>query len=322
MSHVFDLTEVPQFRKEEWIGKGLIYPKDPQKLDLGLAYYCQSQLEIPTHIQHIYFPHENLSVEAFLVHQLPNVVISLVAIKTVLCFHPCRPNDDERQLGKRDIPSKIWIQAMYTEFNQAVLDGMQSVEDPRYPGSYLLLWSIGFWKQMLDIVEVQSTWRGAVAWLGKEAQCAQPTTRQLMDTAHSYTKSLRWNESTRISGAGTYTTTYAFASFLSNNSMMATDHINMIFAHLGDCAESDEATDEFLTIENLQFIHEIEKANEYSYWDSPSPSFLRRLEERALHNKLTAMVFPVYVAKVKHWLAFRIDFENEELAYGTQFHLT
>src|SRR6266511_5279015 len=55
---------------------------------------------------------------------------------------------------KRSIPSKVWIQEMYTQINQAVLDGMQSVEDPQYLGSYLPLWSIGFWKEILDLVEV------------------------------------------------------------------------------------------------------------------------------------------------------------------------
>src|SRR5258705_667205 len=88
MSQILDLTE-DLFCKEEWIGKGLIYPKDPQKVDLGLAQYCQSQLEVPIHIQQNYFPHENLTIEAFLIRKLPNVIISLVAIKTTRCFCAC-----------------------------------------------------------------------------------------------------------------------------------------------------------------------------------------------------------------------------------------
>ena len=47
-SSILEITDDPPlFNKEEWINKGLVYPKDPQKVDLGLAYYCQSQLEIP-----------------------------------------------------------------------------------------------------------------------------------------------------------------------------------------------------------------------------------------------------------------------------------
>lgn len=102
--------------------------------------------------------------------------------------------------------------------------------------------------------------------------------------------------------------------------MMATDHINMMFAHLADRAESDDATDDFLVIENLRFMHEIEKAKSPKHWDSPSSSFLQRLEGRVLQKKLEAMIFPVYITKARHWLAFRIDFKNEELAYGMQFH--
>jgi hypothetical protein len=258
-------------------------------------------------------------VEALLIYNLPKLVISLVTMKTSCCFHARKPNDDGGQLGKRNIPSKSWIQTMYMQFNQAVLDGMESVEDPQYPGSYLPLWSIGFWKEMLNIVEAQGIWRGAVAWLEEEADRHLGDARQLMDTAQLYTKSIRWREETGVSGAGTYTTTFAFSAFLSNNTMMATDHINMMFAHLADRAETDKVTDDFVMIENLRFMHEIEKANSYTYWDSPSPSFLRRLEERVLQKALTAMIFPVYLANMRHWLAFRIDFENKELAYGNQF---
>ena len=205
---------------------------------------------------------------------------------------------------------------MYTQINQAVLDGMQSVEDPQYLGSYLPLWSIGFWKEILDLVEVQDIWWCVVVWLEEESHQASEDSAQLMNTTHSYTKSLWWNEPTRISGAGIYTTTRTFAMFLLKNAMMATDHINMMFAYLADHAEGDKATDNFLTIKNLRFIYEIEKAKYSKYWDSPSPSFLWRLEERVLQKSLAAMTFPVYITNMRHWLVFRIDFENEELAYS------
>ena len=193
MSHILDLTDDhPPFCKEEWIGKGIVYPKDPLKVDLGLAYYCKTQLEIPLHIQQSCFPRQSLTVETFLNYKLPRVTISLVAVKTMHCFHARKPNDNGSQLDQRDIPSKVWIQEMYAHFNQAVLDGMQSVEDPRYPASYLPLWSVGFWKGMLDIVEAQGIWRSAVAWLEEESRQALGNgAQELMNTAHRCTKRLR-----------------------------------------------------------------------------------------------------------------------------------
>jgi len=157
------------FNKEEWINKGLVYPKDPQKVDLGLAYYCQSQLKIPPHILQNYFPNKHLPVKALLIYNLPKVAISLVAVKATHCFHARKPNDDGIQLGQRNIPSEAWVNTMYMQFNQAILDGKQSVEDPQYPGSYLPLWSIGFWRKMQVVVVAWNDWRRAVGWLENTA---------------------------------------------------------------------------------------------------------------------------------------------------------
>jgi len=71
-----------------------------------------------------------------------------------------------------------------------------------------------------------------------------------------------------------------------------------------------------LNLGSTSFIYEIEKAKSSKYWDSLSPSFLQHLEERVLQKSLAAMTFPVYITNMRHWLVFRIDFENEELAYS------
>jgi len=169
-SSILEITDDPPlFNKEEWINKGLVYPKDPQKVDLGLAYYCQSQLEIPPHILQNYFPNKHLPVKALLIYNLPKVAISLVAVKATHCFHARKPNDDGIQLGQRNIPSEAWVNTMYMQFNQAILDGKQSVEDLQYPGSYLPLWSIGFWRKMQVVVVAWNDWRRAVGWLENTA---------------------------------------------------------------------------------------------------------------------------------------------------------
>jgi len=50
---------------------------------------------------------------------------------------------------------------------QAVLDNMKSVEDPRYPGSCVPLWWIGFWWKMHDIHVIQQGWKKAIQWVDK-----------------------------------------------------------------------------------------------------------------------------------------------------------
>lgn len=59
---------------------------------------------------------------------------------------------------------------------------------------------------------------------------------------------------------GVSTSTFSFASYLSDSQMMGTDHINMMFAHLSELAERDPATDDYAVIEQLQFMKGVEKS--------------------------------------------------------------
>jgi len=97
---------------------------------------------------------------------------------------------------------------------------------------------------------------------------------QILKQARTILDKLRWNEHTDIPGAdGISSSTFTFASYLSDSKMMGTDHINMMFAYLSERAEEDPTTDGFVTIERLRFMKAVEKvAQGYR----PSSTHVRR----------------------------------------------
>ena len=90
-----------------------------------------------------------------------------------------------------------------------------------------------------------------------------------------------------------------------------------MFAHISDRIENDETIDSLVAVETLRFWTEIDKAKSAKYFEKASGSaFIRRLEMRILDEELDFLVFPVRMDSQTHWLTFKLDFKNCELAYG------
>ena len=100
--------------------------------------------------------------------------------------------------------------------------------------------------------------------------------------------------------------------------MMGTDHINMMFASLSERAEEDPTTDAYVIIEQLRFMGAVKKVA-CAKKNKKSERWLRRLEDKVRNGEVHAIVLPVYMENERHWVAIRIDFENEEIAYGESF---
>ncbi|KAF8237208.1 hypothetical protein L208DRAFT_1389758 [Tricholoma matsutake] len=75
-------------------------------------------------------------------------------------------------------------------------------------------------------------------------------------------------------------------------------------------------------IEQLQFMHDIEKAESVHYHTSPLTKFLKRLEERFKSGILHTLYFSVHFKQKRHWLSFKIDFKKRQLAYGDSLSLS
>ena len=173
----------------------------------------------------------------------------------------------------------------------------------------------GIWKEAHRLYSIQQDWKGGVQWLGKHSKnqragseaCPYQEVDRLLGL-------LQWGEQTDIPGADRGTSIADFAAYLSENKMMNTDCINMMFAHLSGLAQEDLNTDSFFVIEQLRFIYAVEK---FSNKISQNTRFLRRLEERLRKGEVQAVIFPVHMQQEGHWVTTEVDFETREIAYGT-----
>lgn len=309
-----DIEEASQFNPEDWIGKGREVPS--ADFSTGLALYIASLAEIPSDVTHRCMPGEGLTIEAFLQHVLPVRTCRVVQVQAKECFSRMPPNDDATALVSRTLPSQKLVENLVEEFRQAVLDGMESVVDPDYPDSRLPLWGITFWSKNWDFHAIQETWRKGLSWLNNQLQTGS---RAPFEKARRYTAALRWNETTCIPGAN-HNTTCDFARFLSNDTMSMTTQIDMMFSDLSDRIELDESVESYVRIETSRFWRELDKAKSSKDFNTPSRSFLGRLEDRLQNGEIVYLLFPVYLAPEKHWLTFKLDFESHQLSYGNFPH--
>ena len=173
-------------------------------------------------------PGEGLTIDAFLQHVLSVRTYRVVQVQVKECFSRMPPDDDATTLDSRTLPSQKLVENLVREFRQAVLDGMESVIDPDYPDSRLPLWGITFWSKNWEFHAIQETWRKVLFWLNNQLQTGS---RGPFAKARSYIAVLHWNETTLIPGANC-NTTCDFARFLSNDTVMMTTQIDMMFSDL------------------------------------------------------------------------------------------
>jgi hypothetical protein len=307
--------EPPSFKKEEWIGTGRQYPK-AEHAPLALRYYIDGLLTMPDTVKDNYIPSSNLTIEDFVKKKLPKISYNLLMIKAEISFRTEAPNVGTNALSTREIPALPWIKGLMDHFKQAVLDGKKSILDPQYPGSQVPLWWLGFWTELQNIHKIQQDWKKAIEWVDERTGGLEQEAH-LRKRAKVILSNLRWNEHTDIPGAdGVSTSTFSFASYLSDSKMMGTDHINMMFAHLSELAERDPVTDDYVVIEQLRFMKGVEKAACAKEKDGKSERWLARLEDKIKNRDVKAVVLPAYMPDQKHWVTIRIDFEGEEISYG------
>ena len=120
---------------------------------------------------------------------------------------------------------------------------------------------------MLGVIEAQSKWRRSLMWVDRHTRedsglCAK------LKIARTRLLSLQWNEKTVIPGAGTNSTAQESLRVLSDdwvNDVL----IDMMFSHLSERAEQNEALDSIIIVETLRFMRDINRATSESDHTQP-----------------------------------------------------
>ncbi|RDB22778.1 hypothetical protein Hypma_009978 [Hypsizygus marmoreus] len=304
--------EPPPLDEQHWIGTGKFFPSDRSSIPPDLEGYYRGKLSIPDDFRTCTFPHDKLTIDAFLNLSLPIQSYALVHPPTSTCFSLYPPNEDVNRLITRALPSRQFVNSMSKAFGQQLLNGSLSVEDPSYKMSRLPLWVVQYWLDMYSVVDAQATWRKCLAWLDAHAELT--ATFPAVQQARARLLLLPWNGTLGIPGASTAATTRKLTRLLGDEELCDT-LIDMMVSHLSKRAQEDPNCQE-VTIETLRFVNDITKVKSASEYHQLSTRVLQRLEERVIAGSLRTLYFPAYLEAQRHWLSFKLNFEAKELSYG------
>ena len=312
-SEDIDSPSGEDFRQNEWIGVGRILPIRPNDIPIGLANFFAMLLDVPATVKTTHYPSTGLNIDRFLAFPLPKETHSLPKIPVDEWFSHVVPNEHEELFVTRPLPAWNFLDKLYDRFCQAVLDGAKSIVDPAFPWSYLPLWCIQFWKDMYTIYGARREWKEAVEWLDENGINSTGNKRELFIHVRQTLGTLRWNEETTIPGAN-QTTTLAFASYLSYETMMSTIHIDMMFAYLSELVGDSERGGTH--VETMRFWFEIDKLKSQADLEKQSKHFMRHIEQRINDGEIKILIMPCFLKREHHWLTIKIDFVDQTLSYG------
>ncbi|KAF8228718.1 hypothetical protein L208DRAFT_1403197 [Tricholoma matsutake] len=273
------------------IGKGKIFPSNSSAFPDLEDFYRYT------------FPNSEVAVKDFLALKLPKESYALVHPSASTCFSTLPANDNVKHLITRAFPSQNFVEAMRKEFGQALLDGAVSVEDPSYKNSRLPLWSLQYWHEMYKVVDSQSRWRTCLIWL--DSKMHSTATLLAVQVVQAWL-------SIKIMGAFMNMTTLTLVHLLDDEEISGS-LIDMMATHLLTRASQDPSCT--TVIEQLRFMHNIEKAKSVHYHTNSLINFLKWLEEQFKSSVLHTLYFPVHFKQKWHWLSFKIDFKKQQLAY-------
>ncbi|KAK1226504.1 Methionine--tRNA ligase, mitochondrial [Marasmius sp. AFHP31] len=308
------LVEKFEKSRSKWIGRGVQF--STTTIPRYVSYYCTSQLKIPSQFSDTIFPSADIPVTVFLSRVLPKPSQAMIfpSIDQYICHEP--PNTDGLRLQFLDLPPWTAVEKLRKPewLEQKILDGIQSITNPMYPGDRFPLWTVAAWFQSYEVADKQKRWRKCSQWLLEHARLPNATQPIVLE-AQRWMGVLGWNEVIKLQGSGTGDTTVEFSRLVSESKISGT-LIDLMCHQLRERLECDEKHDSEFHIVPRTFIHDINRAKEKTDHLQPLTKYLSRLEARLKQLEIRYLVFPVFNEQAEHWLAFRVDFHQKVITYG------
>ncbi|KAG7095522.1 hypothetical protein E1B28_006260 [Marasmius oreades] len=309
-----ECEELARFEKLQWIGRGVRF--DTKTLPSYVRLYCAHELKIPMKVMENLFPSDSLPIPIFMSYKLPMPSQALIFPNSDRYVSSEPPNNDGTALASFDLPPKELVEKLRSPgwLEQNILDGIQSIANPSYPGDRFPLWSVEAWHEFYKAVEKQRKWRQCSQWLSEHAR--RPTATQLFVLeAQKYLGQLGWNESLDLPGSGTHDTTFQFSRLVSDLKIDGT-LIDLMCHQLMERLENNELVDSELMIANRALMHNVNGAQKERDHLEPRTKYLKHLAMQIKALKTRYLVFPAFNEEIQHWLAFQIDFVQKNISYG------
>ena len=307
-----DLVNPTVFKESEWIGANKEYCDVPTHVSDAKS----DRLSVPQSYEGS-FPSPDLPVTDFLALRLPRVSNSIVTTKLQLWFSNSEPTTNPDCLFTRAVPSPQFLKRLDGAFDQAWFDAAKSIVDPRFNESqdHLPLWTLGFWKQMVSLVQRQEKWAESLRWVRRERNRPglDQETQEALDDALATFDTIGWDcKLGYLQGA---TSAICLPDIL-GTAWLSDDHIDMMMEELTKNIATNADMMDRVMVAPLAFANEIAKNGKAGTYDKKGGAVLLcRYEKHITEKKTEKLLFPVHINK-NHWIAAFIDFHNGKIGYG------
>ena len=308
MANIIDISgEAKNLDCAFWIGKGKKYPSNPPP---DLIAYCDSLYDISDTWMKKLLPQKDMPIDTFISWKLPSTKSTLVDISAHGCFLLEMPSENPESLLARSIPSKLFILDAKLALNQRILDGCRSLHDPNYKGKPLPLWSIQIWERLHEAADAQKLWKGVDRWL--QTHTDNSARRAAIKECQGYLKTVGWNSRLNIPAGRADVSD--LAPMLAD-AMIGGDIVDLMTESLSLKVKANKESREYEVVA-LKFMDEVGKLWKERNKAPVSSKILMELESSLKTSKRTNLLFPVHLPNEKHYVGFKINFEEKAISYG------
>ena len=305
-----DLTQTPEFDKEQYIGQGKEYISSGA-IPIGVLAAQQQMVSLPEFAAAL-LPLASTPVAQFIDIDLPQVTSGFIMYKAKGWFSKDKPNVDVTPLRHRPVPNEDFLQELDSTFGEAWLDGARSIIDQRCDDvkERLPLWTLTYWKKMVYAIRAQGAWTRSINWLA----CQQLHSKDQLGSIYANTSQLLgtmgWDS--QLTCLRSTVTTSKLQTFL-GTAWLSTDHMDIMVEQLNKhIQERYPAVASKVLLVPLVFASALSACNKHTEMETGSLLHFKNVIEKKQIEKL---YFLVNIGD-HHWIAGCIDFKEKYISFG------
>lgn len=206
---------------------------------------------------------------------------------------------------------------------QAVLDGMQSLRDPRFRDGLLPLWSITVYRRIHEAVSARKEAERALEWLSVVRRRSSDDTRSQIDAlaVESRLLALPWGKQLRSEGTGYPMTLVHLIQRLCNHDMLNVDIVDMMLSWIRRQAERRGVRSRYSIYLVSDIWYFISEARNATYFKAAArSSWMQRLRSRMHTEPGTVLLVPIIYRW--HFVLAEIDMKAKVLTVHILFFVT
>ena len=213
-------------------------------------------------------------------------------------------------LAKHPIPPAKYLQSLKKYLENSPNNtrlAFRSIHNPINHKELLPLWVLTVWDEVSSLINSRNRWTQSHTWV----KCLQATHQESEATRSTLThfEVLGWASPISLYGLRGMTN-LSLAQFLSDD-RVNDEAIDLMARSLS----SSPALPARILILDLRLSNFLLKVGSRDVLDHPSPHHIQEFENQLA--QANAFYFPMFHAKYKHWISFKVDMLHKRVTYGT-----